>query len=404
MLAAHAMPEGFHARKHARAKEYRYRLRREAVLSPLDAPFAVRVDPSIDVGRLVEATAPAPRPPRLLGLRRRRRIAPPALAPRPRPPGGWRRGPRSRFAIEGEGFLRGMVRALVGTLVEVGLGRRSPEDSRRPPRRRSARRRRPDRPGPRPRSRDGDLPGPLEPVGAAAGVGRRSPDGGSGTAEAAARGSFRPPMTDLSLLAEPGSPEELLVRRIDLARLPRHVAIIMDGNGRWAKAALAAARRGASRRRRGGARHRRDGRAPRASRSSPSTPSRSRTGSVRAIEVWTLMNLLKEYIRAGAATRWSRTTSASASSAAGASSSPRSCASSSAGSRPTAALPRHAASTSRSTTPGAARSSTPAARIVADWAARQARRHRRGDDSAAISTRPGQPDPDLLIRTSGRCA
>ena len=42
-------------------------------------------------------------------------------------------------------------------------------------------------------------------------------------------------MVDLAKLAEPGSPEELQVRRIDLDRLPRHVAIIMDGNGRWAK-------------------------------------------------------------------------------------------------------------------------------------------------------------------------
>jgi len=41
---------------------------------------------------------------------------------------------------------------------------------------------------------------------------------------------------DLSRLAAPGSPEELLVRRLDLERLPRHVAVIMDGNGRWAKA------------------------------------------------------------------------------------------------------------------------------------------------------------------------
>ncbi len=43
-------------------------------------------------------------------------------------------------------------------------------------------------------------------------------------------------MPDPSRLATPGSPEELLVRRFDLTRLPRHVAIIMDGNGRWAKA------------------------------------------------------------------------------------------------------------------------------------------------------------------------
>jgi undecaprenyl diphosphate synthase len=43
-------------------------------------------------------------------------------------------------------------------------------------------------------------------------------------------------MVDLAKLAPPGSPEELLVRRLDLERLPRHVAVIMDGNGRWAKA------------------------------------------------------------------------------------------------------------------------------------------------------------------------
>ncbi len=35
-------------------------------------------------------------------------------------------------------------------------------------------------------------------------------------------------------LAEPGSREEELVSRLDPLRLPRHVAIIMDGNGRWA--------------------------------------------------------------------------------------------------------------------------------------------------------------------------
>ncbi len=41
-------------------------------------------------------------------------------------------------------------------------------------------------------------------------------------------------MSEPSLLVEPGSLEETLLRQIDRSRLPRHVAIIMDGNGRWA--------------------------------------------------------------------------------------------------------------------------------------------------------------------------
>jgi undecaprenyl diphosphate synthase len=43
-------------------------------------------------------------------------------------------------------------------------------------------------------------------------------------------------MIDLRKLAEPGSIEETLLEKIDLKRLPRHVAVIMDGNGRWARA------------------------------------------------------------------------------------------------------------------------------------------------------------------------
>src|SRR5881396_2467740 len=32
----------------------------------------------------------------------------------------------------------------------------------------------------------------------------------------------------------PGSPEEALARQVNFEQLPAHVAIIMDGNGRWA--------------------------------------------------------------------------------------------------------------------------------------------------------------------------
>ena len=88
-------------------------------------------------------------------------------------------------------------------------------------------------------------------------------------------------MPDPPRLAPPGSPEELLVRRFDLTRLPRHVAIIMDGNGRWAKARNLPRVEG----HRAGVQAVKDtveAAASSSSRRSPSTPSRSRTGSARA--------------------------------------------------------------------------------------------------------------------------
>jgi undecaprenyl diphosphate synthase len=42
-------------------------------------------------------------------------------------------------------------------------------------------------------------------------------------------------LQDLLEVVPTGSEEQQLLRAIDFARLPRHVAIIMDGNGRWAK-------------------------------------------------------------------------------------------------------------------------------------------------------------------------
>ncbi len=42
-------------------------------------------------------------------------------------------------------------------------------------------------------------------------------------------------MVDLGTLAPEGSAERALLASLDPSRLPEHVAIIMDGNGRWAK-------------------------------------------------------------------------------------------------------------------------------------------------------------------------
>jgi len=43
-------------------------------------------------------------------------------------------------------------------------------------------------------------------------------------------------MLPLDEIAQPGTPEREILEHIDPDRMPRHVAIIMDGNGRWAMA------------------------------------------------------------------------------------------------------------------------------------------------------------------------
>jgi len=127
VLAADRMSEGFHARKCAAAKEYRYRFVRARVLSPVDALFAVRIDPAVDLAAMRAAAGKLPG---------RHDFSAFALS------GGAHQQPfRTIFASEwveqeqalelrlvGEGFLRGMVRSIAGTLAEVGAGRRSPED------------------------------------------------------------------------------------------------------------------------------------------------------------------------------------------------------------------------------------------------------------------------------------
>ncbi len=125
VMAAESVAEGFDARKHAAGKEYRYRLSHAPILSPLDAPFVVRVAGRVDLTALRAATAHLPG---------RHDFSAFALAggahTRPfRTVTGaeWvDRGDEIVFRITGDGFLRGMVRSLVGTLLEVARGRRSP--------------------------------------------------------------------------------------------------------------------------------------------------------------------------------------------------------------------------------------------------------------------------------------
>jgi tRNA pseudouridine38-40 synthase len=126
VMAVHRMAEGFHARKCAEWKEYRYRVFCGGILSPLDSLFAVPVDRNIDLEAMQQAAAA------LVGEHdfsafalsggghtqpvRRISVA------------EWQRQEESLvFRVIGSGFLRGMVRSIVGSLLEVGRGRRSVE-------------------------------------------------------------------------------------------------------------------------------------------------------------------------------------------------------------------------------------------------------------------------------------
>ena len=132
VLRAQQVGDDFHARKSATAKEYRYRLIRADVLSPLEARFGVRIDPRLDL----EVAKAASRC--LLGEHDFSAFA---------RSGGSHLDPRrSIYSVDwtagrdvgcgeevvlkivGNGFLRGMVRCIVGTLLEIGLMRR-PADS-----------------------------------------------------------------------------------------------------------------------------------------------------------------------------------------------------------------------------------------------------------------------------------
>lgn len=124
VMEASRMSADFHARKSAASKEYRYYLVRTPLLSPIDALFAVRADPRLDIASLRRCAEV---------LRGEHDFTAFALA------GGTHRQPvrrifeaewieagqRLTFRIVGSGFLRGMVRSLVGTLLEVGEGRRT---------------------------------------------------------------------------------------------------------------------------------------------------------------------------------------------------------------------------------------------------------------------------------------
>lgn len=119
------VPEAFHARVSATGKSYAYRLRVAPVADPFSSRFALHVPRALDLGRMRAAARHFEGERdfaalRSLGSSARttvRRVTRCAVVGD---------APELRLEVEGTGFLRHMVRALAGCLLEVGHGRREP--------------------------------------------------------------------------------------------------------------------------------------------------------------------------------------------------------------------------------------------------------------------------------------
>ena len=128
VLEAGEAPATFHARYDAKAKTYEYRILNRPAPSPLHRRFCWRLSGPLALNRMEEATGLLLGEHDFAGFQSTggsvqtsvRRVLAASWEARP---GGW-----LIFRITATGFLRGMVRALVGTLVEVGWDKRPPED------------------------------------------------------------------------------------------------------------------------------------------------------------------------------------------------------------------------------------------------------------------------------------
>jgi tRNA pseudouridine38-40 synthase len=117
-------PEGFHARYQARSKLYRYRIWNGASPSPLRARRAWQVVRSLDLEAMRRAAQALVGTHDFACFRAAGSGVGSSVRTLTRCQLEGEARAELRLLVEGNGFLRHMVRALVGTLVEVGCGRR----------------------------------------------------------------------------------------------------------------------------------------------------------------------------------------------------------------------------------------------------------------------------------------
>ena len=118
--------EAFHARFSARGKTYRYQIRNTAIADPFDRAFVWHLPEPLSLDAMAAAAA------LLVGTHDfgafRSAGSEVSTTVRTVRRSEWRNNAGLlTYEISGDGFLRHMVRAIVGTLVEVGRGWRQPD-------------------------------------------------------------------------------------------------------------------------------------------------------------------------------------------------------------------------------------------------------------------------------------
>ena len=120
--------DDFHARFSATGKAYEYRIWNAPTIPPFIRLYAWHVIEPLDLDAMREATTAIPGEHDFAGFRSARSVNHTTV--REITSAGWRTPGESLlvFDIAGKGFLRYMVRSLVGTLVEIGRGQRPASD------------------------------------------------------------------------------------------------------------------------------------------------------------------------------------------------------------------------------------------------------------------------------------
>ena len=126
VLGCEASPPGFDARRDALSKHYRYRIWNHRLRSPLRSARSHQVREPLDRDSMEEAAAHLAGRHDFACFQASGSDVPHTIRTLTRCQVAGAPGAEIVLDLEGDGFLRHMVRNVAGTLIEVGLGKRAP--------------------------------------------------------------------------------------------------------------------------------------------------------------------------------------------------------------------------------------------------------------------------------------